>query len=64
MDTRIRSTADAVFKKELKANEARTAWQEYESIQAAVDANMMRLRALRHAREATSLTIKQRLRRA
>jgi hypothetical protein len=61
----VLTPSDAAFKKEKKAEEARTAWQEYEANQAAVDANMMRLRALRLAREAApSPKLKRRVRRA
>ncbi len=51
--------AEAAFKKDQRANEASLAWQEYEANQAAVDANMMRLRALRLAREAVGSPIKK-----
>jgi hypothetical protein len=45
---------DAVFKKEQRAAEASAAWRDYQANQAAVDANMLRLRALRLAREAAA----------
>jgi hypothetical protein len=48
--------AAAAFKKDQRATEASLAWREYEASQAAVNANMMRLRALRLAREAASLS--------
>ena len=57
--------ANAAFKKEQRAEEARAAWKEYETHQAAVDANMMRLRALRLARTAAPAPkVKKRVRRA
>ena len=54
MDTQMRSKAEAAFKKDQKAKEASAAWRDYRALQAAVDANMMRLRALRLAREAAA----------
>ena len=59
MNAQTLSKAEAAFKKEQKAIEARTAWREYESKQAAVNANMLRLRALRLAREAAPAAIKK-----
>ena len=49
MDEQVLTRA---LKKEQKAEEARAACQEYEANRAATDANMMRLYALRLAREA------------
>jgi putative IMPACT (imprinted ancient) family translation regulator len=54
MNTQMLSRAEAAFKKEQKANEASAAWRDYQALQAAVDANMKRLRALRLAREVTA----------
>jgi hypothetical protein len=51
MDAKLRSKADAAFKKEQKAADASEAWQEHLANQKAVDDNMMRLRAERLARE-------------
>jgi len=59
MNAQALSKAEAAFKKEQKAIEARTAWREYESNRAAADANMMRLRALRLAREAAPPAIRK-----
>ena len=60
MNAQILSRAEAAFKKEQKANEASAAWRDYEASRAAVDANMMRLRALRVAREAAAATNQER----
>ena len=49
--------AEAAFKKDQRAAEASIARREYEANQAAVNANMMRLRALRLAREAAGSSI-------
>ena len=54
MNAQMMSKAEAAFKKDEKANEASAAWRDYQAAQAAVDANMMRLRALRLAREAAA----------
>jgi hypothetical protein len=51
MDTKIRSKADAAFRKDQKAAEASLAWQDHLAGQKAVENNMMRLRAERLARE-------------
>jgi hypothetical protein len=59
MSADVQTKAEAAFKKEQKATEARTAWQEYEANKVAVDANMMRLRALRLAREAAAPKIRR-----
>ena len=56
MQQNIEAKANAAFKKEQRAIEAPVAWNEYEANQAHVDANMMRLRALRLAREAPIIT--------
>ena len=56
MQQNIEAKANAAFKKEQRAIEATVAWNEYEANQAHVDANMMRLRALRLAREAAIIT--------
>lgn len=67
MNTALLSTAERAFRKEQRAAEASQAWREYEANQLAVDANMMRLRALRLAREAILITPapkKRRVRRA
>jgi hypothetical protein len=65
MNEQVLTRANAAFKKEQKAEEARAAWKEYETNQAAVDANMMRLRALRLARTAAPAPkAKKRVRRA
>jgi hypothetical protein len=52
MNAKVLSRAEMAFKKERKAAEASEAWQDYEANKLAVDANMMRLRALRLARDA------------
>jgi hypothetical protein len=65
MKGHVLTTANAAFKNERKEAEARTAWRDYEANQAAVDANMMRLRALRLARDAApAAKIKKRIRRS
>ena len=56
MNAQMQSKADAAFKKDQKAIEAGAAWRDYQAAQAAVDANMMRLRALRLARETAAPT--------
>ncbi len=56
MQQNIEAKANAAFKKEQRAIEATEAWNEYEANKAHVDANMMRLRALRLAREAVIIT--------
>jgi hypothetical protein len=59
MNQDTQAKADAAFRKQQKAADASAAWQEYEANQAAVNANMKRLRALRLAREAATLVIKE-----
>ena len=56
-DTEAR--ANAAFKKQQRAVDASAAWNEYEANRAHVDSNMMRLRALRLAREAAAPVIKE-----
>jgi hypothetical protein len=65
MKEQVLTRANAAFRQEQKAEEVRAAWKEYETNQAAVDANMMRLRALRLARTAAPTPkVKKRARRA
>ena len=65
MNEQVLTRANAAFKKEQRAEETRAAWKEYETNRAAVDANMMRLRALRLARAAAPAPkVKKRVRRA
>jgi len=56
MNTALLSTAERAFRKEQKVAEASEAWREYEASRLVVDANMMRLRMLRLAREAILIT--------
>ena len=63
MNDVIERRANAAFKKEQRAADASAAWQEYEANKANVDATMMRLRALRLAREAAPLVEKVRRKR-
>jgi len=51
MDDNARSKANSAFKKEQKAAEASQAWRDHLANQTAVDANMMRLRKERLARQ-------------
>jgi len=51
MDSKLRSKADAAFKRDQKAADASQAWQEHLARQQGVDENMMRLRKERLARE-------------
>jgi hypothetical protein len=57
MQTNMDAKANAAFKKEQRAIEASAAWNEYQADKAHVDANMMRLRALRLAKEAAPVIV-------
>ena len=59
MDNQVLKRAELAFKKDERATQATAAWNEYQAIQAAVDANMMRLRALRLAREASTSAVRK-----
>jgi F0F1-type ATP synthase epsilon subunit len=54
MNEQTRARAEKAFKKEQKEIKASAAWRDYQALQAAVDANMMRLRVLRLARAAAA----------
>ena len=57
MNDKALKQAKAAFKKDQRAAQASLAWREHEATQAAVNANMIRLRDLRLAREAAGRSI-------
>jgi hypothetical protein len=52
MDKAIKSQAELAFKKKQREDDATEAWKEHLARQKALDANTLRLRALRLARDA------------